>query len=230
MAEIGAGTGSSYPGALDANSTLEVNSPNAGKTKARAEVPNDLAAAIIAVQTELGTDPAGTLTDVKTFLQTQHNTNGTHKSIVTCFPFSGARVYNSANQSISANSTTELFWDSETYDTDAIHSTSSTTGRLTVPAGITYVEIFGQVLWAASAIGYRTATIMINGTYTGNGWAQDVRVASPSGSTSQPLSTGPVSVTAGDYFILAVWQNSGGALNVTNGGIGGSWFAMRVLR
>jgi hypothetical protein len=78
MGEIGSGGGSSYPTALDTNNTPEVNSPNAGKTKARAEVPNDLAGAVVAIETELGTDPAGTLTDVKTFLQTEHNADGTH--------------------------------------------------------------------------------------------------------------------------------------------------------
>ena len=58
MAELGAGSGSSYPGALDTNNTLEVNHPNPGRTKARAEVPNDLAAAVVAMQTELGVGPA----------------------------------------------------------------------------------------------------------------------------------------------------------------------------
>jgi hypothetical protein len=81
MGDIGSGGGSSYPTALDTQSSQEVNSPNAGKTKARAEVPNDLAAAIIAIETELGTDPAGTLTDVKTFNQTEHQADGTHGAI-----------------------------------------------------------------------------------------------------------------------------------------------------
>ena len=44
-------------------------------------MPNDLAAAIIAVQTELGTDPAGSSTSVKTRLAAEHNDNGTHSSI-----------------------------------------------------------------------------------------------------------------------------------------------------
>ena len=74
MAEIGAGSGSGYPGALDTNSTLEVD----GSTLARADVPNDIAAAVVAIETELGTDPAGTKTDVKTFLQVSHQTDGTH--------------------------------------------------------------------------------------------------------------------------------------------------------
>jgi len=80
MVEIGSGSGSSYPGSLDTHSVPEVNSPNAAKTKVRAEVPNDLGSAIVAVQTELGTDPAGTTTDVKTFLQVEHNADGTHNT------------------------------------------------------------------------------------------------------------------------------------------------------
>ena len=98
MSELGSGSGSSYPGSLDTDSTLEINSPNAGKTKARAEVPNDLAAAIIAVQTELGTDPAGTATNVKTFLQAEHATDGTHSDItvdtINTFPVSATPAAN----------------------------------------------------------------------------------------------------------------------------------------
>ena len=78
MAELGAGNGTDYPGTLDTDNILEVNSPNAGKTRARAETINDANAALVAIETELGTDPAGSLTDVKTFLQTEHGADGTH--------------------------------------------------------------------------------------------------------------------------------------------------------
>jgi len=78
MGEIGAGGGSDYPGSLDTNTTLEIDSPSSSKTLARADVPNDLAAAVVAIQTELGTTPSGTATDVKTFLQVEHETNGKH--------------------------------------------------------------------------------------------------------------------------------------------------------
>ena len=83
MSEIGSGSGSSYPTALDTDNTPEVNSPAAGKTKARKEVVNDLASCIVAIETELGTNPSGTLSDVKTFLQTEHATDGTHNGITT---------------------------------------------------------------------------------------------------------------------------------------------------
>ena len=81
MAEIGQGIGTGYPSALDTDNTIEVNSPNAGKTKARAEVVNDLAAAIIAIETELGTNPSGSVADVKTYLQVEHGLTGVHTDI-----------------------------------------------------------------------------------------------------------------------------------------------------
>ena len=80
MGEIGSGSGSSYPGALDTDATPEVNSPGAGKTKVRAEVDNDQSADIVAIETALGINPQGTIADVKTYLQTEHNTDATHKA------------------------------------------------------------------------------------------------------------------------------------------------------
>lgn len=78
MAEIGAGNGSDYPGALDSNASLEYNNSVSSRTKARAEVPNDLAAAIVAIETELGVDPAGTRSTVVSYLQQEHTTTGAH--------------------------------------------------------------------------------------------------------------------------------------------------------
>ena len=78
MAEIGANTGSSYPAAIDTNSSLEIN----GATKARAAVPNDLAAAIVAVQTALGTNPQGSAASLKARLAVAHNDDGTHQALV----------------------------------------------------------------------------------------------------------------------------------------------------
>ncbi len=76
MGDLGDGTGSAYSAALDTDTVQESTS-----TSARADVPNDLAAAIVAIQNELGTDPAGSLTDVKTWLQTEHSADGTHADV-----------------------------------------------------------------------------------------------------------------------------------------------------
>jgi hypothetical protein len=86
MAELGAGGGTGYPSVLDTDNTQESSS-----TTARSDVPNDLAAAIVAVQKELGTDPAGSLTTVKAFLQTEHDADGTHGAI-TASTISGTAI------------------------------------------------------------------------------------------------------------------------------------------
>lgn len=78
MGEIGSGTGTSYPAAMDTNTTLESSS-----TTVRADIPNDLSAIVLKLEEVLGLSPAGSIIDVKTFLQTQHNADATHKSITT---------------------------------------------------------------------------------------------------------------------------------------------------
>ena len=77
MSELGSGNGTSYPAAIDVDNSVEAD----GTTTARADVVNDLASSIIGVQSELGTNPAGSLTDVKTFLQTQHAADGAHSAV-----------------------------------------------------------------------------------------------------------------------------------------------------
>jgi hypothetical protein len=76
MAELGSGNGSDYPGSLDTDATQESST-----TTVRADVPNDLAAAIVAIEKELGIDPAGTKTDVVSFLTAEHDTDGTHGTV-----------------------------------------------------------------------------------------------------------------------------------------------------
>lgn len=83
MAQLGAGLGSGYPSTIDTSITQSTS------TDAIAEIPNDHAAAIIAGQTTLGTNPHGTAADVKTYLQVEHNLDGTHKAIVDRFPQGG---------------------------------------------------------------------------------------------------------------------------------------------
>jgi len=74
-AELGAGGGSGYPAVLDTDSSVELST-----TVARADVSNDLAEAIVNVQTELGTDPAGSMTDAKTRLAVSLEDDGTLKA------------------------------------------------------------------------------------------------------------------------------------------------------
>ncbi|MBS3927806.1 MAG: hypothetical protein KGZ65_04360 [Sphingomonadales bacterium] len=71
MPEIGSGGGSGYPAAIDSDATLETNADYA-----RIQVPNDLAACIVAIETELGIAPSGGYATVVARLDTLSNTSG----------------------------------------------------------------------------------------------------------------------------------------------------------
>lgn len=60
------------------------------------------------------------------------------------------RVYNSANVSIPNNSATSLTFNSERYDTDSMHSTSSNTSRITFNTAGLYV-VSGTIQLAADS-------------------------------------------------------------------------------
>ncbi len=80
MGEIGAGNGTGYPAALDTNNSLEQNDNESNPTLARAEVVNDLAAGLLAVQTELGLDPAGSFATVLLRLNSLKTTTSAESS------------------------------------------------------------------------------------------------------------------------------------------------------
>lgn len=71
MGEIGSGDGSGFPAALDTGATAEV-----ATDFVRLNWGTDVEAAIVAVQLELGTDPAGPSTNVKTRLNMLSNATG----------------------------------------------------------------------------------------------------------------------------------------------------------
>ena len=79
MANLTTTGNTGYPGALDSVTTLV---DGAAGDQILARHPNGLGAAVVALETELGTDPAGTMTDVKTRLAVALNDDGTVKSTV----------------------------------------------------------------------------------------------------------------------------------------------------
>jgi len=155
MGEIGSGNNSSYPGELDTNSIPEVNSPAVGKTKARKEPIEDLTDAMIKVETELGTDPAGSLTNVKTFLQTQHQTDGTHKNTHGPHKWIDAADYSTFTDAINAAIGKTLFISS---------SITLEAGAINIPA-----TVLGVYPLAPGVISKGSATsFTINGPVVGN--------------------------------------------------------------
>jgi len=122
-----------------------------------------------------------------------------------------ARVTHSANQSIANTTTTALAFDSEAFDTDAIHDTATNNTRLTCKTAGRYL-IYADVSWPSTGGGtIRQVGFRVNGSdqigfQTGpvGGGTYEVQV---SASTEYTLA-------ANDYVECVVFQDSGGALNV----------------
>lgn len=132
----------------------------------------------------------------------------------------GARVYNSAPQSISNATDTALTFDTENYDTDAIHDNVTNPTRLTAKTAGKYV-IQGQVEFAANVTGVRTLYIRLNGT---TALAVVDKGAVGVGATDAGVDT-VYDLALNDYVELIVNQTSLGALNANNG-LGATWFGM----
>lgn len=132
--------------------------------------------------------------------------------------YRGAAAYNTAAQSIPASTNTVLTFDSEIYDTDSIHSTSSNTGRMTVPAGVTKVRLRGNYRSAtATDQTQRTAKLYKNGALYDSGSSYVPFFSGVTSGTSLAsdcvMVTPAITCVAGDYFELVALQNEAGANN-----------------
>jgi hypothetical protein len=127
--------------------------------------------------------------------------------------YSGVSLYNSADIALASGTATALTFDTEYFDTDSFHSTSSNTSRITVPAGkggkylITY-----YVQFANNTTGTRNTSLRVNTTivYQNN-------FSPPTSSTTATVNVGGAwvgSLAVSDYIELFCTQNSGGSLNI----------------
>ena len=128
--------------------------------------------------------------------------------------FVGCSVYNSAGQSLANETLVALTWDSELYDTDAIHSTATNTSRFTVPSGLGGKWLLNvHIGWTAGgSAGYRGLRPRINGT--DNGFVYNY-TAGTGISTEYSL---VYNLSAADYIEIMGDQSSGGSLST--GGTG----------
>jgi hypothetical protein len=133
------------------------------------------------------------------------------KTISTSPTFVGCSVYANNHQTISTATFTDLTWNTEIFDTDGFHSTTTNTARMTIPSGKDgYYRVTCRAYWnAASATGQRTVSIFKNGTRWNNGTQPGDTVAGPAVTTSQIIN-----LVAGDYITMAVYQNSGGNMDI----------------
>ena len=127
--------------------------------------------------------------------------------------FIGVQVYNSAAQSTSNSTDFYPDFDSESWDTNAFHSTSSNTSRLTVPSGQggKYM-VYAVGGYTGNTTGYRRFTISINRTSE----LFNNFITPDTGSCVITFS-GVVELVATDYVEVLTSQTSGGALNYLGG-------------
>lgn len=132
------------------------------------------------------------------------------------------KVTDSSAQSISNTTLTNLTFNTELWDTGAIHSTVSNTERLTVPTGGDTGNwlIAASVPFAANATGRREVRIWHMPVGGGAGTVVDeaIVLGLSDGGVGNTMSVAGVAQppAVGDYFIVEVWQNSTGALNVAS--------------
>lgn len=130
-------------------------------------------------------------------------------------------VGRSSTQNISTGGGgTAVSWNSEDFDPRAMHDNSTNPSRLTVPPGVTCVELTAVTDWDNNSAGERTLWILKNGTTT---IVQKMQAALRE--SRNDICTGPIAVSPTDYFELMVFQDSGGTRTI--GGF--SKFMMRVL-
>ncbi|MGV9427049.1 hypothetical protein ACWDO7_22535 [Streptomyces sp. NPDC003656] len=124
------------------------------------------------------------------------------------------RGYQTSVQSLSDNTWTPLNFDSETFDSDNGHSTSSNTSRYVVQVAGTYA-VLGAAAFAANATGNRAARINVNGNSIPGSF---VKTLAATASHSSAVACGAeVSCVVGDYIEVYGLHTAGAALNTSAG-------------
>lgn len=143
---------------------------------------------------ELGVDPSGTPLSRKITLADLMGV--------------GARVFNSAAESISNNLLTTLTFDSERYDYGGFHSTSVNTSRLTCPVAGIYA-VTAHVRWESNNSGHRHLEFLANGVSIGV-----LAIPAVQGTTHHMSFAAIYAMAAAEYFEVTVFQSSGTSLNI----------------
>lgn len=139
--------------------------------------------------------------------------------------FVGCSLFQSAAQSIPASTYTAVTFDSESFDTDAYHSTSSNTSRITIPAGKGGKYLFTRKINWAGAIG--AGSYVIYKMYkNGTDLASFGGYAMTSNGQMAVADAMIIDAVATDYFECFVFQNTAGSASTSSGG---TYFSCQYL-
>lgn len=141
------------------------------------------------------------------------NNNFTGLSNGTELALDSVRAFNSAVQTFTTGNDAAVTLNSERFDGNTMHDTTTNTSRLTAKRAGKYL-ITAQMQWVANATGVRILRIKLNNT---TNIAQVVQVAI-SGSVAEQVVSTIYNLAVNDYVEMVGNQNSGGNLdNVVNG-------------
>ena len=138
----------------------------------------------------------------------------------------GASTYKSANQSISSATWTAITFDTELFDTDTFHDNSTNNTRFTIPTGLGGKYLLtAQIAIGSNTVGARGMQYRKNGAAV----SSPMFISTLTGFDMYYGNSAVLTATAGDYFELFTWQNSGGALNVIGAASDQTTFQMIYL-
>lgn len=138
--------------------------------------------------------------------------------------FIGARATRTATFAVTGATETNVPFDSEAFDTNGFHDIATNNTRLTIPAGVDFVEIIGALSSITGLENDYSAWITKNGTTAYPGVVGS-GVRSLNGTRKGlSLSTGPLAVTEGDYFELRTNNFSAETLTIA-----GTFLSVKAL-
>jgi hypothetical protein len=119
----------------------------------------------------------------------------------------GVLLTHSTGQAITS-SPTELVWDNEVYDDLGFHSASVETGRITVPPGVTRIQLIAQVHFPDISSHKYLLDIYKNDSLTWEGGTGDI-MDKVAGYVPRYLFYTQVEVATGDFFHIRYSRNTG---------------------
>jgi hypothetical protein len=123
----------------------------------------------------------------------------------------GVNLANSTDQSTNNSTEKILALDTEFWDTSGFHSNTTNNSRITIPTGLSgRFALTGFIVFPANATGSRYVAIRKNA-----GGYDYLQSGDGNGTFSTYLNYNIIyEASAGDYFEVVAFQNSGGSLNV----------------
>lgn len=144
----------------------------------------------------------------------------------------GCSVFKSGTQTVLSGSTDVISWNSEDFDTDALHDTVTNNSRIVVPAALAgYWEFFCQIQGDSDATqhsgGLRLSMRKNAGGAVGGGTALRTHTAMGHQAATSPLTICHANLVAGDYVECFLF--SGGEDRVIQAGLDSSNFIATYL-